>query len=61
MTVRLESPLRPKGKGSARPRPCLRCRGIGTLTWYDFKISESEYGTFDTFETEDARQDHLHG
>ena len=33
----------------------------GTVTWCAFKISESEYGIFDTFETEDARQDHLHG
>jgi hypothetical protein len=33
----------------------------GTVTWYAFKISESEYGIFDTFETEDARQDHLQG
>jgi quinol monooxygenase YgiN len=33
----------------------------GTVTWYAFKISESEYGIFDTFETEDARQEHLHG
>src|ERR1700691_3484530 len=33
----------------------------GTVTWYAFKISESEFGIFDTFETEDARQDHLHG
>ncbi len=33
----------------------------GTVTWYAFKISESEYGIFDTFETEDARQAHLHG
>jgi quinol monooxygenase YgiN len=33
----------------------------GTVTWYAFKISESEYGIFDTFETEDARQDHLNG
>jgi hypothetical protein len=33
----------------------------GTITWYSVKISESEYGIFDTFETEDARQDHLYG
>ena len=33
----------------------------GTVTWYAFKISETEYGIFDTFETEDARQDHLDG
>ena len=28
----------------------------GTVTWYAFKISESEYGIFDTFETEDVRR-----
>lgn len=33
----------------------------GTVTWYAFKISESEYGIFDTFETEDARQAHING
>jgi quinol monooxygenase YgiN len=33
----------------------------GTVTWYAFKISESTYGIFDTFETEEARQAHLNG
>lgn len=33
----------------------------GTVTWYAFKISETEYGIFDTFDTEEARQDHLDG
>jgi quinol monooxygenase YgiN len=33
----------------------------GTVTWYAFKISETEYGIFDSFETEDARQAHLSG
>jgi quinol monooxygenase YgiN len=33
----------------------------GTVTWYAFKIDETSYGIFDTFETEDARQAHLHG
>jgi quinol monooxygenase YgiN len=33
----------------------------GTVTWYAFKISETEYGIFDSFETEDARQAHLNG
>jgi quinol monooxygenase YgiN len=33
----------------------------GTFTWYAFKISETEYGIFDSFETEDARQAHLNG
>jgi quinol monooxygenase YgiN len=33
----------------------------GTVTWYAFKISDTSYGVFDTFETDDARQDHLNG
>jgi quinol monooxygenase YgiN len=33
----------------------------GTVTWYAFKISETSYGIFDTFETEDARDAHLAG
>ena len=31
------------------------------MTWYAFKISDTIYGIFDTFETEDARFAHLHG
>ena len=33
----------------------------GTVTWYAFKISDTSYGIFDTFETEQARQAHLDG
>jgi quinol monooxygenase YgiN len=33
----------------------------GTVTWYAFKISDTSYGIFDTFETEDARDAHLGG
>ena len=33
----------------------------GTVTWYAFKISDTRYGIFDSFETEDARQAHLNG
>ena len=33
----------------------------GTVTWYAFKASDTTYGIFDTFETEDARQAHLNG
>ena len=33
----------------------------GTVTWYAFKISDTRYGIFDTFETDDARQAHLNG
>ncbi len=33
----------------------------GTVTWYAFRLSETTYGIFDTFETEDARDAHLGG
>ncbi len=33
----------------------------GTVTWYAFKLSDTTYGIFDTFEGEDARQAHLNG
>ena len=33
----------------------------GTVTWYAFKISDTEYGIFDSFETEEGRQAHLSG
>lgn len=33
----------------------------GTVTWYAFRISETRYGIFDTFEAEEGRQAHLTG
>jgi quinol monooxygenase YgiN len=33
----------------------------GTITWYAFKVDETHYGIFDTFETEDARTAHING
>ena len=33
----------------------------GTVTWYAFKVSETTYGIFDTFEDEDGREAHLNG
>ena len=33
----------------------------GTVTWYAFKIDDTSYGIFDTFESNDARQAHLNG
>ncbi|MFE5703901.1 putative quinol monooxygenase [Rhodococcus koreensis] len=33
----------------------------GTVTWYAFKVSDTTYGIFDTFENEDGRQAHLSG
>jgi hypothetical protein len=34
---------------------------VGTLTWNDFRISDTTYGIFDSFETEESRQGHLGG
>ncbi len=33
----------------------------GTVTWYAFRIDETTFGIFDTFETEEARDLHLNG
>ena len=33
----------------------------GTVTWYAFRISESTFGVFDTFNTAEGRQAHLDG
>src|SRR5690348_1268865 len=33
----------------------------GTVTWYAFKLGDSTYGIFDTFESEDGRDAHLEG
>jgi quinol monooxygenase YgiN len=33
----------------------------GTVTWYAFKISDTQYGIFDSFVTEADRQAHLNG
>lgn len=33
----------------------------GTVTWYAFRLSETTYGIFDTFEDEEGRQAHLNG
>ena len=32
-----------------------------TRTWYAFRVDESTFGIFDTFETEEGRQAHLDG
>ena len=39
----------------------LAAAETGTVTWYAFKISDTEYGIFDSFETDDARGAHLTG
>lgn len=33
----------------------------GTVTWYAFKVGDTTYGIFDTFDSEEARQAHLNG
>jgi quinol monooxygenase YgiN len=33
----------------------------GTVTWYAFKIDDTTYGIFDTFETDAGREAHLGG
>ena len=33
----------------------------GTVTWYAFRISQSEFAIFDTFEDDSGRQAHLSG
>lgn len=33
----------------------------GTVTWYAFRISETTFGIFDTFEGEEGREAHLNG
>ena len=35
--------------------------GDGTVTWYAFKLSDTTYGIFDTFDDEAGRQAHLDG
>ena len=39
----------------------IAAREKGTITWYAFKIDDTTYGIFDTFESEDAREAHLNG
>jgi quinol monooxygenase YgiN len=33
----------------------------GTVTWYAFRLNDTTYGIFDTFNDEDGRQAHLGG
>ena len=32
-----------------------------TITWYSYRINESTFGIFDTFDTEEGRNAHLNG
>jgi quinol monooxygenase YgiN len=33
----------------------------GTVTWYAFKVNDTTYGIFDTFDSEDSRIAHING
>lgn len=39
----------------------LAAQEEGTITWYAFRLDDTTYGIFDTFESEEARQAHLNG
>ena len=39
----------------------LAAQEEGTVTWYAFKVGDTTYGIFDTFESEEGRQAHLNG
>jgi quinol monooxygenase YgiN len=39
----------------------LAAEESGTVTWYAFRLSDTTYGIFDTFEGEEGRQAHLNG
>ena len=39
----------------------IAAREQGTVAWYAFKINDTTFGVFDTFETVEARQAHLDG
>lgn len=39
----------------------LAAAEAGTVTWYAFRLSDTTYGIFDTFEDESGRQAHLNG
>ena len=39
----------------------LAAQEEGTINWYAFRLDDTTYGIFDTFETEDARQAHVNG
>jgi quinol monooxygenase YgiN len=39
----------------------LAAQEEGTVTWYAFKVDDTTYGIFDTFQDEGGRQAHLNG
>ena len=44
-----------------RQGQALAAQESGTTTWYAFRLSDTTYGIFDTFENEEGRQAHLNG
>jgi quinol monooxygenase YgiN len=36
-------------------------REPGTITWYAYRLTETEFGVFNTFSDDDSRQTHLSG
>ena len=54
------------GKGSELAEFLTEARELavaeeGTVSWYAFKISDTSYGIFDTFATDNARTAHING
>ena len=54
------------GKGSELAEFLKKARELavaeeGTASWYAFKVSDTSYGIFDTFATDDARTAHING
>ena len=39
----------------------LAAQEEGTVTWYAFRLDDTTYGIFDTFESEEGRQAHVNG
>jgi len=39
----------------------LAAQEEGTVTWYAFRLDDTTYGIFDTFESEEAREAHVNG
>ena len=39
----------------------LAAQEEGTVSWYAFRLDDTTYGIFDTFENEEAREAHVNG
>ena len=39
----------------------LAAQEEGTVNWFAFRVDDTTYGIFDTFESEEARQAHVNG